>query len=515
MTTNRQSRLESWEVSLTKRMLCDGQLNKQEIHSYFTRPGRTINQGRISEIADGKRHAAIPAATEEDVSAFLGDYQDDYSGVKRDFFRSQPLHESRLSHLLRLRNGEPPILDIEESDDVEWKLSYNWNSRAEYGRVMASFANNRGGYILFGIHPQTREVVGIRQGMLERRDPADYSQFLNQHLVPAMRWERREFEFAGKTIGVIYTWTSSEKPVICTQNAGNALKEAEIYHRYVGVTRRIGYSELAALFREREKRIEERWRQTMRRIADGGIENIALMNTLTGHVEGPGGTFLIDEELVKKLSFIREGEFSERQGSLTLKLIGQLESVASDVLRPTKEVIRRDVITERNLIDDFVAMSDVDNPLGYIRQLCHVQARWLPIYYYIHQSRMTIQEAIDLLDGIETSHKANKQWQIERLREQKAPPAVSLSSQKEHVGIVRWRGQWDTSDPQDALRFLRAVRVLREAEIDQDYLRPLIAQCVDSHYGAAGDNVKQEIRYAVCHLDEQLYGSRLRGVDAD
>ena len=65
------------------------------------------------------------------------------------------------------------------------------------------------------------------------------------------------------------------------------------------------------------------------------------------------------------------------------------------------------------------------------------------------------------------------------------------------------------------LDLLRAVRVLREAEIDQDYLRPLIAQCVDSHYGAESDNVKQEIRYAVCHLDEQIYGSRLRGVGAD
>ena len=128
---------------------------------------------------------------------------------------------------------------------------------------------------------------------------------------------------------------------------------------------------------------------------------------------------------------------------------------------------------------------------------------------------MTIQEAIDLSDGIETSHKENKRWQIERLREQKAPPTVSPSSQKEHVEMIRQREHWDTSDPQDALRLLRAVRVLREAEIDQDYLRPLIAQCVDSHYGAESGNVKQEIRYAVCHLDEQLYGSRLRGVDAD
>ena len=48
----------------------------------------------------------------------------------------------------------------------------------------------------------------------------------------------------------------------------------------------------------------------MRRMADDGIENIAVMNTVTGQVEGPGGTFLIDEDIVKKLSFIREGEFS-------------------------------------------------------------------------------------------------------------------------------------------------------------------------------------------------------------
>ena len=143
MMTNQQGKLEFWEVSLIKRMICSGELNQQQIHSYFTRPERTINQGRISEIAEGRRYADVPVATEEDVERFLSQDHREYESVKKQFFRAEPLHESRLVSFLRLKNGNSQILDIEESDDVEWKLSYNWNSRAEYGRVMASFANNR------------------------------------------------------------------------------------------------------------------------------------------------------------------------------------------------------------------------------------------------------------------------------------------------------------------------------------------------------------------------------------
>ena len=42
-------------------------------------------------------------------------------------------------------------LKSRESNTVEFKESFNKNSTAKYAKTMASYSNNRGGYIIFGV----------------------------------------------------------------------------------------------------------------------------------------------------------------------------------------------------------------------------------------------------------------------------------------------------------------------------------------------------------------------------
>lgn len=60
---SKKTKLADYEVSLIKAMLQDPTYNKQEIVAYFSRPGRTINQGRISQIAKGQIYPNITPAT--------------------------------------------------------------------------------------------------------------------------------------------------------------------------------------------------------------------------------------------------------------------------------------------------------------------------------------------------------------------------------------------------------------------------------------------------------------------
>jgi len=48
-----------------------------------------------------------------------------------------------------------------ESSQLEFKEQFNWLSKANYAKSMVAFANNKGGYIVFGIKDQPRELVGL------------------------------------------------------------------------------------------------------------------------------------------------------------------------------------------------------------------------------------------------------------------------------------------------------------------------------------------------------------------
>lgn len=68
---NAANKLERWEISLIKRMIASTRLNDQDILAYFTRPTRSINHARISEIRGGRRHRAVGTASEVQLQAFL------------------------------------------------------------------------------------------------------------------------------------------------------------------------------------------------------------------------------------------------------------------------------------------------------------------------------------------------------------------------------------------------------------------------------------------------------------
>ncbi|MDP3115952.1 MAG: DUF3644 domain-containing protein [Phenylobacterium sp.] len=72
MARNPNNRLERSEVAIIKAMMAvTPRKTDQDILAYFTRPTRSINHGRIKDIRDGKTHTGVPAATDEELAAFL------------------------------------------------------------------------------------------------------------------------------------------------------------------------------------------------------------------------------------------------------------------------------------------------------------------------------------------------------------------------------------------------------------------------------------------------------------
>lgn len=254
-------------------------------------------------------------------------------------------HQTYIKQILQ-NIDERGYLKHRESGTIEFKESFDIKNMPQYSKTIAAFANNKGGYILFGIKDSPRKLTGIDKDKFDNIKQEKISTFLIDHFDPEIKRDIGLIEIEGKYFGYIYTYEAEEKPVICKKNAGNNdIRSGEIYFRYRGQSRKIAYSELRKIideFREKERKI---WMSHIERIAKIGPSNVALLDLWKGdiHVKEIEGTKLImDENLIDelrdKVKFIEEGKFSETEGEPTLKIVGEIQTadVVIPLLDPTR-----------------------------------------------------------------------------------------------------------------------------------------------------------------------------------
>ena len=72
---------------------------------------------------------------------------------------NNPFSEKQLTGLFELHPSNPSRLLNKESNNVEYKLTFHFESFDNHARTFAAFANTNGGYLIFGVNDETRELV--------------------------------------------------------------------------------------------------------------------------------------------------------------------------------------------------------------------------------------------------------------------------------------------------------------------------------------------------------------------
>lgn len=212
-----------------------------------------------------------------------------------------------------------------ESFDLEFKQSFHYgDSLALYCRSLVGMANNKGGEIIFGIKDSPREPVGLLNDKFENCDSNKINQFLSSYFSHEIHWQMESIEYQGLTFGRISVEEANLKPVVCSNSYKNILREAAIYYRYRGETKEIGYSELATILQAEREKEKLLWLKHVEKIGEVGPQNIHLIDTFNGEISTGKGKILLDKSIADKLKFIKEGEFSEKEGAPTLKLVGEI-----------------------------------------------------------------------------------------------------------------------------------------------------------------------------------------------
>jgi hypothetical protein len=328
------------------------------------------------------------------------------------------------------------------------------------------------------------------------------------------------YDFKDKTFGLIFTSESKNKPVMAKKNSGE-IKEAEIYYRYRGRSEKIKYSELIAILEARRKQEQLLWMNLLEKIAKIGVQDAGVFDTNTGEVSGTSGSFIIDESLLDKMRFIKEGDFEKGNGLPALKLIGHLQTVGKGTILPVKKIYteRTKGIRSSDIITDFLNRRIVDNPMEYIIQICWESSYNLPVYYYIVQSKKTLNEIIYKLEEVQTRSPAYAGL-LERLNssreysikipnsENRAPKQKKIYRQmiiNKKVNLVSI-----SKNARDLAYLIQSIRAIGKDELDTDYILKLLKQIYDLYFVKKDPDVAGDIRYSICHVDVVLYRDQIK-----
>lgn len=240
-------------------------------------------------------------------------------------------HRKNLEEILKTR--EDGKLLRREGKSLEFKESFNFNGMAEYLRDFASFANNKGGYLVFGVKDHPRIAVGLKptsKDQFDKIDPEMITGFLLETFTGHIDWEHDVVEVNGKYYGYFYVEEAKEKPIICKKDEGGKekiLKESAIYYRYNGRTQIIRYSELEAIINNRIKEQNQQWVAQLNRLGKAGAANAAILDMDKRTLQTDAQVLVVDEKLVERIKFVKEGQFVEKDGAPTLKLVGDVTPV--------------------------------------------------------------------------------------------------------------------------------------------------------------------------------------------
>lgn len=432
-----------------------------------------------------------------------------------------PLSAEILTNIFRTSSKDSKRILNREGTTIEFKESYNHAGMAQYFKTIAAFANNSGGYIIFGVGEKPRRLVGLQGKNLKQFEELKVEDFTNnllEYFSPEIKWDHVTFEFKGMSFGVIYAEELNNKPCICKKgyddkNAKYTLKEGDIYYRYGGRSQKIKYTELNEIIEQGRKNEQAKWMNLMTKISKIGIENAGLLDLQTGSVSGNSGTVVIDEPLLKKLNFIKEGQFVEKKGKPTLRLIGDIQEIESGrviLQEKTKKVVK--AIELNDIMNAFFDGVDVDEPIECIKVICSFSLSGnFPVYFLIKQAGNDINRVIQLIEN--TTYRGNaKDMLLARLNgkfveQQKITNTNTYASETKHKYFQQWINENISVEEQEIKYCLQAILWLSDNEINEhnSYIRKQLKLLYKKYFESSTGTIATEFRKTICRVDEALY----------
>lgn len=103
-------------------------------------------------------------------------------------------------------------------------------------------------------------------------------------------------------------------------------EKGDLYFRHGSKSEKCSNDDLRLFANQQRMSERKALRTVFSRVIETGPQNAAILDIDKGSLSGVGGNLLIDADLLSKIKFIKEGQFSET-GKPTLKLVGNVQPV--------------------------------------------------------------------------------------------------------------------------------------------------------------------------------------------
>ncbi len=498
-----EPRLARHEIALVKAMLARGDFPKDRIQAYFSRPDRTVNYGRIHDVGSGKIGSDVEPADDQELVTFLSSFGvPQYPEVSAE---NDPLSQAALSLILRVNRKRLNCLLKDENDLFEAKETFHPSGGqfAKYAKTAAGFANSGGGYIVFGVKNDSLELVGLADQRFLKTDKAELAQRFDKYLAPSIHWDRTTCDISGKRLGVLYIYSSLRKPIVSRYEA-DGLRDGAVYFRYIGETREARSAELEEILSARDRRAADELAKLVTRVSSIGAQNVGLLDIDSGTVEGPRGAFVIDENILPKLNFIREGDFALKKGAPTLRLIGDVEPVERARIKPI--IVSGRAISEHDIVRDFVQQVIQFEPREYIRIQLHLQYKILPIFFFAWKAQIGSEEVISMIMAERDVSTHTREKVIQRASGERR---VNIESRRYLADMIdkMLSSEPIRVTPENAIRVARAARALTAEEVHNIDIFRILRVLLAVHDEKPDHALYSQIRLTASYIDEVIFGA--------
>lgn len=418
--------------------------------------------------------------------------------------KDSPVSPETLSKLLvEIDNGRF-IVFSGEGEDLECKQSFYPDGR-NWLRTAAALSNNEGGYIVFGVSDADKSgkyvVCGMANDRFSETDNSVISHILRDCFDPTPRFKKAELSISGMKIGFLYIQQHVSRPIISRRNAKDEVREGEIYFRYNSESTRIKYSDLRILMDDRDLRIRDQISSMMDRIMKLGPE-LSWVADIGESQLIDGKTYIqIDDEIIRGLNFIKEGQFDEVEGAPAYKLVGHINREGVDQLSPLACPLPNDMILDMH---NGVCRA---SPIGYLNHALNAPyGKWMPIFYYLERGGISLSEFEEIINHSD-AHNSRKEDFLARISE----PDYSLSpvgpTYLKYLESMRNGEIQYPSNNDDASHIAMAIMGCRNP--DSDTLNAVVASAFNclAISGTKGKSISN-VRRAYARIDEIKYAHK-------